>query len=231
MNGLLIEHHSINTILNNVQLNVNMALRFFLMKFSMARRNDHSREELLAMALDKTEQLLAKKPMANISARQIAKEMGYTVGTLYTLYINVNDLFMHIYARTLDQLYKACVVAIKNIDSPLEKIRVCGHTYLKLAYKQPHVWEMMFSSQLDITKDYDWVEEKVQRLFDLLNALLAELDSNKSASEIERAGQVLWSGVHGITVLGAQQRLSDSQKNHKILIDDLIDSYLAQWVA
>ena len=157
----------------------------------MARRNDHSREVLLAMALDKTEKLLAKRPMSEISARQIAKEMGYTVGTLYTLYENVNDLFMHIYARTLDQLYKACVHKIKNIQDPLEKIRTCGYIYLKLAYKQPHVWEMMFSSQLDINESYAWVEEKVQKLFDLLNNLLIELETNKTKEEIERAGQVL----------------------------------------
>ena len=196
----------------------------------MARRNDHTREELLEMALNKTEVLLAKKPMSSISARQIAKEMGYTVGTLYTLYENVNDLFMHIYARTLDQLYKACTNKIKGFQDPVEKIRACGHVYLTLAYKQPHVWEMMFSSQLSMQTKHTWVEEKVQRLFDLLNQLLAEIESGKSENEIERAGQVLWSGVHGITVLGVQHRLSENQKDHKRLIDDLIDSYLSGWI-
>ncbi len=196
----------------------------------MARRNDHSRQDLLTMALDKTEYLLAKRPMSEISARQIAKEMGYTVGTLYTLYENVNDLFVHIYARTLDQLYESCVTKIKNIQDPLEKIRTCGYIYLKLAYKQPHVWEMMFSSQLDTNESYNWVEEKIQKLFDLLNSLLSELKTKKTKEEIERAGQVLWSGVHGITVLGAQHRLSITQKDHEKLIDDLIDSYLAGWL-
>ncbi|MGH1537365.1 MAG: TetR/AcrR family transcriptional regulator [Gammaproteobacteria bacterium] len=196
----------------------------------MARRNDHTREELLDMALDKTEKLLAKKPMAAISARQIANEMGYTVGTLYTLYENVNDLFIHIYARTLDQLYQACIKGIKGIEDPLEKIRTCGYIYLTLAYKQPHVWEMMFSSQLNLNPKYSWVEEKVQSLFELLNSLLKELETGKTVKEIETAGQVLWSGVHGITVLGVQHRLSNSQDDHKKLIDNLIDSYTSGWM-
>lgn len=196
----------------------------------MARRNDHTREELLDMALDKTEKLLAKKPMSAISARQIANEMGYTVGTLYTLYENVNDLFIHIYARTLDQLYQACVKSIDRIEDPLEKIRACGYVYLSLAYKQPHVWEMMFSSQLSLETNYSWVEEKVQSLFDLLNSLLKELETAQSEKEIETAGQVLWSGVHGITVLGLQHRLSDTQDDHKKLIDNLVDCYTLGWM-
>ena len=48
----------------------------------MARRNDHSKEELQSMAIDATRSLISQAGYEGVSARKVANSIGYTVGTL-----------------------------------------------------------------------------------------------------------------------------------------------------
>ena len=54
----------------------------------MARRSDHTREEIREMALVATEQIVSVAGFSALSARKIAKKIGYTVGSLYLLFDN-----------------------------------------------------------------------------------------------------------------------------------------------
>lgn len=204
-----------------------MTFRFPRRK-ALARRSDHTREQLLSMALDVTEQLLAEQRMGGISVRQIASKMGYTVGTLYTLYTNLNDLMMHVYARTLDRLFEDCQDRIKQLDDPADRIRACGRVYMELANTRPNAWEMLFSQNLKREKEHEWVEAKIGRLFTMLNGLLGELKPKKSKAEVERAAKLLWGSVHGITVLSLQDRIKDEQSDLP-LTDELITCFLKGW--
>ena len=71
----------------------------------MARRSDHSREELREMALSAAEQIVVEQGYEGLSARKVASAIGYTVGTLYLVFENIDDLILNINARTLDRLH------------------------------------------------------------------------------------------------------------------------------
>ena len=58
----------------------------------MARRSDHSREELREMALAATEEIIDQQGLAGLTARKVAAGIGYTVGTLYLVFRNLDDL-------------------------------------------------------------------------------------------------------------------------------------------
>ena len=48
----------------------------------MARRKDHTREELIQIAIDSGREIVRTEGVASLTARRVAKEMGYTAGTL-----------------------------------------------------------------------------------------------------------------------------------------------------
>ena len=75
----------------------------------MARRSDHSREELYDMALEAARQIAEKEGLRGLKARRIARDIGYTIGTLYNLFEDLDDLIVHLNGRTLDDLYQAFV--------------------------------------------------------------------------------------------------------------------------
>ena len=70
----------------------------------MARRNQHSREELQALAIDAVRELVAEHGLAKLSVRKVAEKIRYTPGMLYHVFANLDDLILHANAATLDTL-------------------------------------------------------------------------------------------------------------------------------
>ena len=48
----------------------------------MARRNQHSREELQALAIDAVRELVAEHGLAKLSVRKVAEKIRYTPGKI-----------------------------------------------------------------------------------------------------------------------------------------------------
>ena len=70
----------------------------------MARRNQHSREELQALAIDAVRELVAEHGLAKLSVRKVAEKIRYTPGMLYHVFANLDALILHANAATLDTL-------------------------------------------------------------------------------------------------------------------------------
>ena len=68
----------------------------------MARRSDHSRDELRRMALEASKKILTKQGLRGLSTRRIAARMGYSAGTLYQIFDDFDDLILQVNAATLD---------------------------------------------------------------------------------------------------------------------------------
>ena len=56
----------------------------------MGRRSDHSREELRELILKAGETLMAEVGFADFSAREVAKRIGYSIGTIHNVFGSVD---------------------------------------------------------------------------------------------------------------------------------------------
>ena len=68
----------------------------------MGRRSDHSRDEIRNMAIDASAKIVETEGFKSLTARKVASKIGYTVGTLYHVFRNFDDLVIHMNARTID---------------------------------------------------------------------------------------------------------------------------------
>ncbi|HEV3447204.1 MAG TPA: helix-turn-helix domain-containing protein, partial [Gemmataceae bacterium] len=68
----------------------------------MARRSDHTREELKDLAIQAAIALIEADGIGQFSARQVAARIGYTVGTLYNVFGSYDELLLNVNARTVD---------------------------------------------------------------------------------------------------------------------------------
>ncbi|MGZ8359025.1 MAG: helix-turn-helix domain-containing protein [Allosphingosinicella sp.] len=68
----------------------------------MGRRSDHSRKELEALIAAEGHRLLAETGFARFSAREVAKRIGYSIGTLYNVFGNLDRLLLALNGRTLE---------------------------------------------------------------------------------------------------------------------------------
>ena len=198
----------------------------------MARRSDHTREELKEMALASAEQLLNEKPASELSTRQIATKMGYTVGTLYQIFKNLPDLLLHVNARTLKQLYDDCLQLELTNLTPEEVILSYANIYLEFAHSHTGLWEVLFDNKV-LTKDElpDWYLNQVNLLFSLVETQLKTLRPDASEMEVIKTSRVLWSSVHGICTLSINDNLfAQSACSSNELNQSLIQNFLRGWI-
>ena len=70
----------------------------------MVRRSIHSPEQLRELVIQSAREIIVKEGLSRLSAREIARKIGYSPGTLYNLFDNLNELLLQVQARTLDAL-------------------------------------------------------------------------------------------------------------------------------
>ena len=70
----------------------------------MGRRSIHTPDELRELIIEATTSIVEQDGLEGLSAREIAKRVGYSPGTLYNVFENLDDLLLIIEARLLDEL-------------------------------------------------------------------------------------------------------------------------------
>jgi AcrR family transcriptional regulator len=198
----------------------------------MARRSDHSRDEIRDMAIAAAEQIVVAEGYAGLSARKVAAAIGYTVGTLYLVFRNLDDLVLQVNARTLERLHAKMVAVRDQAGDPAASLLRLGEAYIGFAAEDPHRWGMVFEHRGDGgTQLPDWYRDKATRMFELVEDLLSPLAPERDAKEIARAARAIWGGVHGICILAVTGKLDvagvDSVQE---LSDTLIRHFLAGFV-
>lgn len=194
----------------------------------MARRSDHSREELREMTLKAAENIVVEQGYEGLSARKVATAIGYTVGTLYLVFENLDDLILHINARTLDRLHARMAESQAKSGDAVDYLLQLGEIYIRFANDDPHRWAMVFEHRFSEDRVVPaWYQEKIARMFAMVEEGLAPLATNRPQLEVTQAARALWGGVHGICILALTDNLGiagvDSVQD---LTQSLISNYL-----
>ncbi|MFQ5937835.1 MAG: TetR/AcrR family transcriptional regulator, partial [Acidiferrobacterales bacterium] len=194
----------------------------------MARRSDHSRDEIREMALDAAERIVREEGYAGLSARKVARPMGYTVGTLYLVFKNLDDLVLQVNARTLDELHEGARRAYESRTNPQARVMALGRSYIEFATTQRNRWSMIFEHQLPAGEEWPtWYSDKVARSFALVEEALQPLAPDRLRPEIKLAARALWGGVHGLCILALTNKLDlKSIESVQSLAESLITNYL-----
>src|SRR5882757_1197680 len=113
----------------------------------MGRRSEHSIEEIRSMALNAAEKLLTEEGLGGLSTRAIAKSMGYTAGTLYLAFRNLDDLVLQLNRRSILGMAEALGAAVNPEASAPDNVRPICKAYLKFGREHQAHWELLFQRQ------------------------------------------------------------------------------------
>ena len=193
----------------------------------MARRNDHSRDEIKKMAIDAGIAVIEEEGFHDFSIRKVAKRIGYTVGTLYNVFENYNDLLFHINGSTLDKITDQVQHNLSEDMEDLEALKTIGFTYLDYAINNRNLWialvEYRRPDRVDIP---EWYQKKVDNAFAISIKYILPFANNNLDGAIH-VSRVLWGGVHGICILGLTGRIGELDNEMvKNKVSDLIENYL-----
>lgn len=194
----------------------------------MGRRSDHSRDEIRRMALAAAQRRLESGGLAALTARRVADDIGYAVGTLYNLFDNLDMLIVHVNGATLDMLHDelAPTVTGRNPDSDLAAMLAA---YLRFLAEKGHLWGALFEHRrTGDTPLPDWYLAKVARVLGVLEAALRPLFPAGDAAGCSQAARVLWASLHGICSLGEAGKLPViSAQSVADMAGSLVDNYVA----
>ena len=194
----------------------------------MARRSDHNREELYALAIGAARQIVESDGVKALTARNVADIIGYSPGTLYNLFENLDDLILHMNGGTLDVLYDR-VSALERTGVPEDDCKALLSVYLTYLNEHPGLWYTLFDYSLPTTVTVpDWYVRKIDKLMEVLRNALAPLFDEADPAETAKAAAVLWAGLHGITSLANDGTLQlVSEDTVEGLSDFFIKTYIA----
>ncbi|EEO13010.1 TetR/AcrR family transcriptional regulator [Vibrio cholerae] len=196
----------------------------------MARRNDHTREELVALTLDRVKQFLDTHSYHELSLRKVATMIGYVPSTLVNVFGNYNLLLLHVVAQTLDELAQEAQQAVKSTTYPKDALYLLAYCYHDFAKRNPYRWQLIFEHNMNGEMLPEWQAQRINNMTSMLEDLLKVIAPLRSEQEVLQASRVLWSGVHGITILSVDDKFFANEPiDGNALINNLLNHYLANW--
>ncbi len=191
----------------------------------MGRRADHTRTELRQMILDAATGLIDRAGPAGLSARAVARKIGYSVGTIYNLFDDLDDLVWQINGRTLDSLQTNLAAAATGSGAE-PRVRRLAQAYLDFVTTYPKRWALVLENRPGAAAPPRWYSDRIGGLFDLAEAALADYFPDAAAGARRRSAYVLWAGLTGIALLRETASLP-TDIEPATLVTDLVDTHLA----
>jgi AcrR family transcriptional regulator len=194
----------------------------------MGRRSSHTPLQLRELILEAAYAIIETQGLSGLSAREIARRIGYSPGTIYNMFENLDDVVLRIEARVLDALDERLAGVLAASHPPREKVQKLAQAYLGFTHEKPKLWNLLFEHHLPVGAELpDWYQEKLEGLLARVEQALAPLLPAATEMERKRVARVLWAGVHGITSLSTADKLSIvTTEAAGRLVDDLVSTYL-----
>lgn len=190
----------------------------------MARRSDHTPEQITEMALESARKIVINEGISALSARKVASAMGYTIGTLYQHFEGMDDLVERMNAQTLAALYAHCKKGAKQGEVAAQ-LKALGILFTEFMQAHVNEWDAIMSYRYK--DDHTTSEEyhlQILRLFGLMEAATQHFygtdDREAQASDMA----LLWACLTGIWGVASSERTVGGPLEQKI--DQLIDMYL-----
>jgi len=199
----------------------------------MARRKDHTPEELKQLIIQEAENIIYTKGLNKLTARALANAVGYTPGTIYNFYKDMDAVIQDINYETLGRLHSLCLEKIKDLPLKIAKIKALAYAYVDFAHHNARAWEALFATTRKdekrgrLPKQY---QQRLAQLFQIIEDTLRECFVI-SDDEAAKTARLLWACLHGITVLTLDGRLQliGVDEPHQ-MIDVLLQRYLAVYL-
>lgn len=162
----------------------------------MGRRSDHSRAELRALIVAEAHKHMAEVGFLRFSAREVAKRIGYSIGTLYNVFGSLDALLVAVNTRTFDLWVEHLS---RHLDrASKDRIAAMVEGYFSFAARNPNLWMAIYDHRLphDMTMP-DGDAQQRGRLTRMVEAELARALGVPHDDRLARLTRSLVAVVHG----------------------------------
>jgi AcrR family transcriptional regulator len=168
-------------------------------------RRGKLREDLIRAA----ERSISAGGLAGLKTRELAREIGCANGAVYNLVADVDELILLVGSRTLARLDATLTDAESaGPASPAETLVRIAVAYCDFAAENLELWRALFEHRMTHGKPIpEWAISDQMNLFRHIFHPLATLLPARSEAELGVTARSLFSAVHGMVLLGLEQKL------------------------
>lgn len=196
-------------------------------KADIIKRVKRAPEELRELILQAAKDLIEERGLEGLSAREIARKIEYSPGTLYNVFKDRDEIILTLESRLLDELLGRLKSA-QGCPDTRKRVVCLANAYVEFSSENPKLWSLLSGHRLNDSKEApDWYQLKMDKLMQCLEEALLPLMEGSEKSDVSRSARVLWAGLHGITSLAVAGKLSTvSSEPLNDLADNFVETYL-----
>jgi AcrR family transcriptional regulator len=172
------------------------------------------REQLKATLAEAAERRIETAGLGSLRARALADEVGCAVGAIYNVVKDLDDLVLLVNSRTLAALERQLGSAgpadgtVSNREEAIDRLVRMALAYLDFAAANTLRWRALFEHRMPKGETIpDWYLKEQQRLFGYVERVLSALQTDASPKQRALHARSLFSAVHGLVVLGLEEKL------------------------
>jgi len=162
----------------------------------MARRSDHTREELRTLILDAAHAHMAKVGFSRFSIREIAPTIGYSGGTIHNVFGSADALIAAVNTRTFALWAEHVDDALTQSDaSPVDTL---VSAYFDFARTNRNLWGAIYEHKPADVRVIDEDQQRDRaRLTGIVARIVASVLPEARRADAERLTRSLIATVHG----------------------------------
>ncbi len=168
------------------------------------------RERLRALLIEAAERAIADKGLAGLKARELAHEIGCSLGAIYNLVQDLDELVLRVGSRTLsrldDALSEAAARSPAGTDSAISTLVAVALAYSSFARDNLNLWRTLFEHRMTGGGEVpEWAVAEQLQMFRHITGPLEILLPD--AAERNLLTRTLFSAVHGVVAIGLEDKL------------------------
>ena len=173
-------------------------------------RKEREKTEMKRQILNAAQKLFLEQGFEKTSIRNIAEEIEYSAGTIYLYFKDKNEILFALHVEAFGVLMQSMQAGIMGETDPFERLVSLGKHYLKYAFENPELYDLMFIMTAPMEtlecREEIWCDGELA-----FNTLQFVVEDCKKAGyfageNTETISIMVWSLVHGLATLHLRRR-------------------------
>lgn len=144
--------------------------------------------------------------MAALSARAIAKRIGYSPGTLYNVFRNLDDLLYTIQVALAEE----ALAQLRAVPAGAggAHVRALAHCYMDFALKNRRLWNLLFQHAPPAGKmDHEALARILASMTGVIRDALGPIMEGRPGGDVDQAAHTIWLSLHGMSAMAVNDKM------------------------
>ncbi len=182
-------------------------------------------EETHRRILEAAVALMEEGGLNAVQIRAVAAKAGYSVGSVYKHYADIDALIIAVNAITLQRINDTMTEATEGLADPVARLKALAHAYLDFARANVNLWRGLFDHHLAGAKEIpDNHRQQNIALLAFIGREIKTLEPAMDDAALAARTRTCFAAVHGLVTISLEDRfIGLSEDTLPVEMDFLVD--------